>query len=142
MSEANQTMITMIENYRAAKQEWKQAGTVTDGEDTDSIVTRYLEAVGNVFDSFFTLGTSTATDSDFEHEVWLTRVRAACAQIDSERAKARLSQWRQSLAQVSGRESAKSVQKEIESIIVQPIEPHDPVWHQPEAGPPAPGLER
>lgn len=124
MSEANQTMITMIENYRAAKQERKQAGTVTDGEDTDSIVTRYLEAVGNVFDSFFTLGTSTGDDSDFGHEVWLTRVRAACSQIDSERAKARLSQWRQSLAQVSGRESAKSVQKEIESI----INDYDHVW--------------
>lgn len=124
MSEANQTMITMIENYRAAKQERKQAATVTDGEDTDSIVTRYLEAVGNVFDSFFTLGTSTDADSDFDHEVWLTRVRAACSQIDSERAKARLSQWRQSLAQVSGRESAKSVQKEIESIISD----YDHVW--------------
>lgn len=124
MSEAHQTMVTMIENYRTAKPERKQAGTVTGGEDTDSMVKHYLEAVGNVFDSFFTLGTSTIDDSDFDHEVWLTRVRAACAQIDTERAKTRLSRWRQSLAEVSGRESAKSVQKEIESI----INDYDHVW--------------
>lgn len=124
MSEAHQTMVTMIENYRAAKREQKQARIVTDGEVSEPIFRRYMDAVGSVFESFFTLGTSIVDDSEFDHEVWLTRVRATCSQIDSARAKTRLSQWRQSLAQMSGRESAKSAHREMKSI----INDYDQVW--------------
>ncbi|TSI14656.1 hypothetical protein [Brevibacterium aurantiacum] len=124
MSEAHQTMVTMIENYRAAKREQKQARTVTDGEDSEPIFRQYMQAVGNVFESFFTLGTSIVDDSEFDHEVWLTRVRAACEQMDSAEAKTRLSQWWQSLEQVTGRESAKSAHREMKSI----INDYDQVW--------------